>query len=561
MPDPHWRHAITPGPAAAVAAALGTWLALAFVVALFLWNARQGVIDEAKLRGGATTALLQAHVASTYRAVDNALVEISKAVERDSLGRHDEALRTEMLRRLSSMPYLRAFFVVGPDGRIQHDTDYPSTPDVSLADRPYFRQYLQDGVPAVPVSAPILSRSGTGWFAAVTRRIGEGEAFRGVAVAAVELAYFSDLYRNVGLSDGSEILLFHRNGTLMAQHPGDAGKVGENYANFPLFREHLQAAAWGAYLTRDGPLPYPRVVNYAAVNEVPLVVVQTQNVAERLGRWRQMAFGAGAVMLLLLGALAYAVAQHLRGRMRELRQQERLLQGEKMEALGQLTGSIAHDFANILGVVSTNADLIGKIGSADARVKTALQRVQRSVQNGTALTQQLMSFSRRRELDMADFDVNHGISAVLGLLEHAAGPDCQVIFEPGEVDGVVSLDRSQFETSLLNLVVNARHAIERDGRITIRTRTARGEELHFPPRLRNQRFVCVTIDDNGQGMPEDVRRRAVEPFFTTKGEQGTGFGLAQVYGFMQQVGGDMGIESTVGVGTSIQLYFPEKPRA
>ncbi|MCC2633309.1 MAG: uncharacterized protein K0S48_1195 [Ramlibacter sp.] len=71
----------------------------------------------------------------------------------------------------------------------------------------------------------------------------------------------------------------------------------------------------------------------------------------------------------------------------------------------------------------------------------------------------------------------------------------------------------------------------------------------------------MTIDDNGQGMPEEVRRRAVEPFFTTKGEQGTGFGLAQVYGFMQQVGGDMVIESKVGVGTSIQLYFPEKARA
>lgn len=550
---PRWA---TRASVAILAATFGLWMALLAVVALLLWNERQALLQEATLRGAATTALLQAHTANTFRAVDNVLVEVAKTLERDNLARHDAGLRNEMRKRLAFMPYVRAIFVIGPSGFIQHDTDHPATPDVSLADRPYFRQYLDGDAPLTPVSAPMLSRSGTGWFVAVTHRIGRGPDFRGVAVAAIQLAYFSDLYQKVGVAEGSEILLFHRDGRLIAQYPGTSGRVGESYARSPLFRDHLGRASWGTYLEQSGPWPHARIFNYAALDEVPLVVAQAQDMSEHLAVWRRWAIVGAVGLLLLLGAMMAGASQYLRARQDRQRQQERLLQGEKMEALGQLTGSIAHDFGNILGVLATNISLIRKLG-ADPRIAAALGRAERAVGNGTVLTRQLMSFSRKRELEVVDCDANAAIASVLALLEHAAGPHCKLAFEPGSLARPCRLDRAQFETALINLVVNARQAVEGQGCITIRTRSASGEDLHLTAASRQQRFVCVSVVDDGKGMPDEVRRRAVEPFFTTKGEGGTGFGLAQAYSMMEQLGGDLAIESRVGAGTSIHLCFPE----
>lgn len=147
------------------------------------------------------------------------------------------------------------------------------------------------------------------------------------------------------------------------------------------------------------------------------------------------------------------------------------------------------------------------------------------------------------------------IASVRELLEHGAGPQCSLVIEQGDLPRPCRLDRAQFETALINLVIKARQASQHGGRITVRTRSVASRELHLPS--QEQRFVCVSVIDNGQGMSEEVKRRAVEPFFTTKGEEGTGFGLAQVYAFMQQVGGELTIESQIGAGTAVHLCFPE----
>ena len=343
--------------AMAFGAVVALWLILVAIVALLMWNSWRSEINEAKIRGTATTALLQANTANIFNAVDNTLIDLTRWIQYEKPGKQDAQFREAMRARLPAMPYVRALFVIGPDGFIRQDTDYPITPDVSLADRPYFRQYTaSDSIPSA-VSAPILSRSGTGWFVAVTRKIGEGAVFEGVAVAAIQLKYFADLYRQVE-GAGSQILLFHRDGTLLAQYPESYGVIGKAYASYPLFRTHLPNASWGAYLGEGDPLGFPRVVNYAAVPNLPLVVVQVQNLQRRLAWWKR-ATGLGVVgMLLLLGAMVYGTEQYLRARMARRFTRDRQVQGEKMEALGQLTGSIAHDFANILGIATTNMELM-----------------------------------------------------------------------------------------------------------------------------------------------------------------------------------------------------------
>lgn len=547
---PPWSNA-----EAILASAIALWLALVAVTALLLWNTRQADIQEAKWRGAATTALLQAHTASTLHAIDNALLDLARTLERERPGRHDKGFRDEMGRRVSSMPYVRALYVIGPDGEIQHDSNYPRIPDVSLADQPYFRQYLQADPPETAVSGPVWSRSGTGWVVTVTRRIGSGAGFLGVAVASIQLEYFSKLYKEVGLREDGHILLFHRNGELLAQYPGTFGRVGESYAHLPLFRDYLTREAWGAALTTAAVASYPRLVNYAALKGVPLVVARMQNMTKQLAAWRTLAIASAVGLSLLLVAILYGLRRYLRARLERQRRQERILQVEKMEALGQLTAGLAHDFANILGILATNIGLIRRLGADDARIQTALDRAGRAVDNGAALTQRLMSFGRKRHLQVACWDLNAAVSEVLPLLENAAGSQCKLVFEPGQGLPACRLDRTQLDTALINLVVNARHAIEGRGLITVRTSNI-AVDLHLPAGVRRKPFVCVTVRDNGKGMTQEVRQHALEPFFTTKGEEGTGLGLAQVCVFMQQLGGDIAIESQVGVGTTVHLYFP-----
>lgn len=539
-----------------LAAAIALWLALVAVTALLLWNKRQGDIQDAKLRGAAITALLQAHTASTLNAIDNALLDLARTLERERPGRHDRRFRDEMDRRVSTMPYVHALYVIGPDGEIQHDSNYPRAPEVSLADQHYFRQYLQADPPETAVSGPLWSRSGSGWVVTVTRRIGSGAGFRGVSVASIQLEYFSRLYEEVGLREEGDILLFHRNGKLLAQYPGTFGRVGESYAHLPLFKDYLTQAGWGAALTPAAVASYPRLVNYAALEGVPLVVARMQNMTKQLAAWQTLAIASGVGLSLLLAAILFGLRRYMHARLERRRRQDRILQMEKMEALGQLTGSLAHDFRNILGILATNIALIRRLGTGDARIQAALDRAVRAVDNGAAITQRLMSFGRKRHLQVACWDLNAAVPAVLPLLENAAGSQCKVVFEPGKGSHLCRLDRTQLDTALINLVVNARHAIEGQGLITVQTSNIATSDLHLPADVLRKQSVCVTVRDNGKGMTQEVRQHALEPFFTTKGEEGTGLGLAQVCAFMQQLGGDIAIESQVGVGTAVHLCFP-----
>jgi signal transduction histidine kinase len=544
--------------AAAMTAAFLAWLCLAALVGVLLWQQRQDLYHDSEVRAAATTALLQAHTANTFQAVDNALVEIAAAVERDRPPRHDPKLRESMRARLPAMPYVRALFVIGPDGRIRHDTDYPSTPDVSLADRPYFRQYA-DAPSDVDhaLSGPLQSRSGTGWFIAATRRIGDGAKFRGVAVAAIELGYFSMLYRKVGLGKDDHVALFHGDGRLLAQHPPAPGEVGKNYAAYPLFREHLARASWGVYQAAGAPFGYRRVVGFAQVPGEPLVVTQVVEMSGRLAGWQNLVLVTAAVLLAVLAALLAGVRQAVRTRAQRQRTRERQQQSEKIEAMGLLASTIAHDFANVLGIVATNLEVLRRTGPRDGIPAAALERAQRALDNGTSMTRQLLSFSRKRELQVAPADLNEAVTGALPLLRQAAGERIRVRTELDAGLPACKVDRGQLETALINLVVNARHAIEGPGEVIVRTRTVtRPAPGPAWPRRRGPDFACVTVQDNGRGMSDEVRRHAAEPFFTTKGEEGTGLGLAQVYGFVQQLGGDVTIDSQPGAGTAVHLCFP-----
>lgn len=546
--------------AAAVGLTALAWLLVAAVVAADLWRDRQRELEKAMQAASATTALMEAHTARTFQVIDLALQEVARRVDEAPLRRHDPRLREVMRERLQGMDYVRALFVVGPDGFIQHDTDYPRTPDISLADRDYFLLHRNNPGLVSSISSPLQSRSGTGWFVAATRRIGDGSTFKGIAVAAIQLQYFSDLYQRIGLGSGHQIVLFHQDGRLIAQHPPDDARIGQTYADYSLFREHLPSARRGVYLTSGPPLPYERIFSYDAVAGEPLVVGFSHATSAALVPWRRTVATAAAGLALLLAVMLVAVLLFLREQQRQQRLRERQLQGEKLEALGQLTGSIAHDVANLMGIVAGNLEIVRRAGGEGGTVGVALARAQRALDNGTQMTRQLLAFARARPLELVDLDLHALLREVLPLLEQAAGPGVKLQLVLEDPQGACRADRSQVEVALINLVVNARHAMSGHGEVVLRTaRVARaGARAWWRPAAPVQ-ILDLTVQDDGPGMSEDVRRRALEPFFTTKGEGGTGLGLAQVYGLLRQLGGDVEIDSRPGQGTAVHLLFPVQP--
>jgi PAS domain S-box-containing protein len=237
-----------------------------------------------------------------------------------------------------------------------------------------------------------------------------------------------------------------------------------------------------------------------------------------------------------------------------------LRQSQKMEAVGQLTGGLAHDFNNLMTGITGNLELLlsrvqqGKISNLNEYIEAA----QSAARRAAALTHRLLAFSRQQTLDPKPTDINQLVLGMAEMIRRAMGPDVttEVIGAPGLWRTLI--DQNQLENALLNLCINARQAMPRGGRLTIETRNneldaAAARKRDLPPGP----YVTLCVTDTGTGMTPEVMARAFDPFFTTKplGE-GTGLGLSMIYGFVRQSGGQARIQSTPGQGSSLSLYFP-----
>jgi CheY-like chemotaxis protein len=224
-----------------------------------------------------------------------------------------------------------------------------------------------------------------------------------------------------------------------------------------------------------------------------------------------------------------------------------------MEAVGQLTGGIAHDFNNLLTPIIGGLELITR-RIEDERLKRIAQAALESGQRGAKLATQLLAFSRLQRITMAPVEVNRVIGEMGRILHHSIGPRIEIRNELSDQVGHALCDANQLENALLNLAINARDAMPDGGCLTIST------GLHDEPQgpdLAAGTYVCVTVEDTGEGMKPEVLARALEPFFSTKPVgKGTGLGLAQVYGIAQQSGGTVRIHSREGLGTKVHMLLP-----
>jgi signal transduction histidine kinase len=241
--------------------------------------------------------------------------------------------------------------------------------------------------------------------------------------------------------------------------------------------------------------------------------------------------------------------------------EEALRQAQKMEAIGQLTGGVAHDFNNLLTVIVGGLDMILRRPEQIDRVTRLAEAAMGAARRGEQLTQQLLAFSRRQMLRPQTLNPNRLLLEFRPLAERAAGGAVELAFELAPALDPIRIDPAQFEAAVLNLIVNARDAMEgRPGhaRVAVTSRnihlgTAAVADRGVPPGP----YIVVTVTDTGAGISPDRLQRVFEPFFTTKEVgKGTGLGLSQVYGFTRSAKGFVDIASEVGAGTSVRLYFP-----
>jgi PAS domain S-box-containing protein len=233
---------------------------------------------------------------------------------------------------------------------------------------------------------------------------------------------------------------------------------------------------------------------------------------------------------------------------------EALVQSQKMEAIGQLTGGIAHDFNNLLMAVSSSLELMRKRLPDDPKLETLLNNAMQGTQRGATLTRRMLAFARRQDLKQEVVRIPELVGGMTELLNSSLGPSIEIETHFPLVLPAIRSDANQLEMSLLNLAVNARDAMPERGQIVIR---AREEKIGEGQDLEPGSYVCLAVTDTGAGMDEATLKRAMEPFFTTKGVgKGTGLGLSMVHGFAEQSGGRFVLKSVKGQGTTAELWLP-----
>jgi signal transduction histidine kinase len=240
-----------------------------------------------------------------------------------------------------------------------------------------------------------------------------------------------------------------------------------------------------------------------------------------------------------------------------LRQSEaQLRQAQKMEAVGRLAGGVAHDFNNLLTVITGRTQLLlTQIGTDPVR-RRELELIEQTAERAASLTKQLLAFSRKQVLQPSRLDLNTVVAELASLLRRLIGEDVELTLRATPDLPPVHADRAQIEQVVVNLVVNARDAMPRGGRLAISTGTLKAMGLGSDPVPRGE-WVTLAVSDTGHGIARESQPLVFEPFFTTKGPgKGTGLGLSIVYGIVEQSGGRIALESEPGRGTTFTVYMP-----
>jgi signal transduction histidine kinase/CheY-like chemotaxis protein len=481
-----------------------------------------------------------------------------------------EAAISQMLGRLTQdMPQVQSVWLFDADGNVLASSLEQGVGRNSR-DRDYFAAHAAHHVEWY-LSEPLIGRmTGTPFFALSTARRDADGRLRGVIATTMYQAYFEAYYKELaGNAEGVVVALVRRDGAIIASSQGTDDP--ESAAAFDALGPALKAGEQSFVAERASHAKEGEsILALAGIRGFPAAVVSGVPYAAILAKQSRIvaipailvSFGTLLLLAATLVALRYHGAQaRTFARFQEMsaarEQAERAAaEGQKMEALGRLTGGVAHDINNMLSVVANNAALLGELNPA-FRESAPMRSIMRAVTSSARMLGQLVTFSGQQPAELQDLSPGEVVSALLDLVRAAVGSGVEIDGRNDAPQRRVKADATELERAILNIAVNAKDAMPEGGRLTITVREATDDELPDHRSTASSPWVVIEVSDTGHGMPADVARRAFEPFFTTKQRSGgSGLGLSQVYGFCVQAGGVARMRSSLGAGTTVSMYLP-----
>jgi two-component system NtrC family sensor kinase len=535
----------------------------AAVLAFSIWQNWQSVQEQARERIQSSLDVLHEQTLKSLQTVERSISEtneVFKGMSDEAIRASESALYLRLKRTQQALPQIESIWAFDKNGHpLVSSTILPVPRDLNNSDRSYFRAQLNSF--DTYVSEVIRARVGNLRFFVVSgRRTGEPAAsFQGVIAITVSPEHFAEFYRK--LSRGRDAFgLVRSDGTVLARYP--EGRFEDVRGPNDLSRAVEKAPTTGFFATQSPLDGLDRLVGYQKVRGYDVYVVAgVEKAALTEEFWRttllQLAITIPiALSLLALSLYALRRAENYRDEvLRREAAEATLKQGQRLEALGQLTGGVAHDFNNLLMVIQGSAQRIKRTLSEDVRLTRSLQAIEEAVNRGSTLTRQLLSFSRRQPQDAVVVDLKFRLPQIQEMLQASLRGDIVVRTEIAPDLGRIRIDLNELELALLNLAVNARDAMPGGGQLVVIAKNV--DAGHVPPGLPGD-CISIAVQDTGCGIPTDILDRVFEPFFTTKEVgKGTGLGLSQVYGFARQSGGTATVESSPGRGTCVTLYLPK----
>jgi signal transduction histidine kinase/ActR/RegA family two-component response regulator len=483
--------------------------------------------------------------------------------------RRREAQIHAQLREMSqNKPQIQSLRVVGGDGRaLANDRAFPVPDELEGANRRSF-QWHRDRTDGLYVSGPIPGGLAGPTFFDISRgrHLPDGR-FAGIVSISLLPAHFESFHGDLGADEpGLAITLLRDDGVILSRWPPLPNAPDRLSPDSPVMTRIRGGDTGGSAHGVSSVDGRERLLTFAKVGNYPLFLGTGMDVGEIRRRWLQeMAWLAAFGLPPLLGLFMVArvalrrtrevleAAQRLSEETRARRRvEESLLQSQKLEALGRLTGGVAHDFNNALMVISNNLYLLRQKHPEVDRAR--VDSMDRAVHSATKLTRQLLAFSRRQALVPEYVRLQDRLPPFEDLLEPVLGSQIELKVTTSPDTSPILVDAAEFELSLINLAVNARDAMPNGGSFRISARNAAEKDL--PPKLKGP-MVMVEAVDSGCGIEPQIIHKVFDPFFTTKPVGGgTGLGLSQIYGLCRRAGGLATIQSRVGVGTAVRLFFP-----
>jgi len=510
------------------------------------------------------------HALKVFESVERSIGEVNEVVRDltdDQIRDREASLHNRLRRVTQGSEQIKSMWIFGRDGRtLVSSLVYPAPP-TDLSDRDYFQALLDKDVGTFigRVLSPRPPYSGADFFSVSRRRTGSDGAFAGVLQASVLPDYFEGFYEKIGREPGSYAALVRADGAILARLP--ASSLASNVKPFSAAAEILRDGKTEGTLTTVSSIDgLERRVAYRRLPNLPVYVFAGLETRAIQAMWLSQ---MGAYLLLGLPATAALVAIVLLAMTRTRKLYEEagrrqaaenaLKQSQRLESLGRLTGGVAHDFNNLLMVVGGSVSKLRR-RHTDLQDIRSFDMIDSAVAKGAGLTRQLLSFSRRHNVAAKLVDLGDAVAKFADVLRQSVRSDIAIEIAPPDQPVTVLIDPNEFEIALLNLALNARDAMPDGGRIAISIRT---ETLkNFGPRRLTGDYAILSFADTGLGIPDDIRDRIFEPFFTTKPvDRGTGLGLSQIYGFVQQSDGAITVDSEVGRGTRFELFLPRSKEA